>query len=119
MGLLDLALAPIRAVLGGAEDEVEHMLPVRDIEHIQARVLETAEAIKGATESIESHVAVIETLATSVQPLTLAVEQLTVQLVELTKLLAPVAAAEREVSRVGHLFSRHHDLPASPETPQD
>jgi len=119
MGLLDLAFAPVRAVLGVAEREGEKALPVRDIEQIQTKVLETAEAIRLATETIEQHVEVVETLATSVPPLTTAVEQLTLQLVELTKLLAPVAAAERDVARVEGFFSRRHRHEPADPPPSD
>jgi hypothetical protein len=106
VGLLDVALAPLRAVLGGAERETEHLLPVRDIEEIQARVLSTAESIRRATESIESHIQVVEVLASSIPPLTEAVERLTVQLSELNGVLAPMAGVERDVSRLEHLFGR-------------
>ena len=114
MGLLDLAFAPLRAILGSAEREAEEVLPVRDIEAIQTKVLDTAEAIRHATESIESQIQVIETLATSVPPLTQAVEQLTMQLVEITRVLAPVSAVERDISRVGHLFGRRGSGRAAP-----
>jgi predicted RNase H-like nuclease (RuvC/YqgF family) len=104
MGLLDLAFAPLRAALSSVEHEAAG--EVRDIEHVQHRVLDAAEAIRDATESIESHVQVIETLATSISPLTESVNRLTTELVELNRTLAPVAGAEREVSRLEHLFGR-------------
>jgi methyl-accepting chemotaxis protein len=113
MGLIELALAPLRAVIGGAEHEAEHVLPVRDIEEIQARALDTAESIKRATESIESHVRVVETLATSLEPLaqsigplTEAVAALTHELASINEVLAPLAGAERDLTRVEHLFGR-------------
>ena len=129
MGLIDAALSPLRAVLGVAEREAEHVLPVRDIEEIQERVLDGVDAIRKATESVESHVAVLETLATSLPPLTDAVTQLTVQLGELLAVIAPIAAAEREVAkvhqeiekvegelgRVGHLFGRRRPGAGGPE----
>jgi|SRR5579884_651081 len=106
MGLLDLPLAPLRAALRTAERDIERTVPVHDIERIQRHVLETAEAIRRATESIESHVAVIETLATSIAPLTESVNRLTAQLAEINTVLKPVAAVERDVSRLEHLFGR-------------
>jgi hypothetical protein len=125
MGLLDIALAPLRSLLGAAEQEAEHVFPVRDLEDVEQRVLETAQAVRRATESIEAHVAVVETLATSLPPLTEAVTQLTVQLGEILKLTAPLAAlehdvgaAERRISRVEHLFGRgRHDEPPAPPPP--
>jgi len=118
MSLLDLALAPLRAVLGSAERETESVLPIKEIEKIQTDVLSTAESIRRATESIEAHVAVIETLATSVAPLTQAVAQLTEQLAQINAALAPLENAERDLSRLEHLFGRHRGGEApSPKRP--
>lgn len=127
MGLLDMALAPLRAVLNSAEHEVEHTFAVQDLEGIQSRVLETVEAIKDATEQIEAHVSVLETLATSITPLTQAVEKLTIQLGVITDALIPVtkteeevAKAEHGVARLGHLFGRHRqDADARPGSPPE
>lgn len=110
MGLLDLAFAPVRAALSAAEREAA--APVRDIENIQHHVLEAAEAIRSATESIEAHIGVIDTLATSIAPLAESVNRLTAQMAELNKVLGPVASAEREVSRLEHLFGRRHHASA-------
>jgi methyl-accepting chemotaxis protein len=114
MGLLDTALAPLRAILGSAEQEAEQAFPVQDIEGIQLRVLETVEAIRDATEQIEAHVSMLEKLANSITPLTESVEKLTAQLGVITEVITPVAAAERDVAaaehdvaRVGRLFARH------------
>jgi hypothetical protein len=117
VGLLQIALAPLRSVLGVAESEAEHVLPVRDIEDIQRRVLEGVEAVRGATESIESHVEVLESLATSLPPLTDAVTQLTVQLGELLTVIAPIAAVERDVARAEHFFTRHRRRDPGPPAP--
>jgi chromosome segregation ATPase len=118
MGLLQTALAPLRAILGGAEHEAEEALPVRDIREIQTEVLGTAESIKSATESIEAHVLAFESLATSIEPLTAAVVDLTRQLSEINQALAPVTGLERDVSMIERAFGRHrqHD-PAAPEEP--
>jgi hypothetical protein len=107
MGLIDAATAPLRYVLHSAESEADAVVPVRDIEHIQSHVVFAVEAIKDATEQIEAHVAVIEKLAASLLPLTDAVVTLTAQLGMVTEALAPVVDAEREVSKLGHVFSRH------------
>lgn len=126
MNVLATALAPLRSVLGAARreaeeilpvDDIRELLPVRQIEQIQQRALGTVEAIKDATESIESHVAVIETLASSVPPLTEAVKELNVQLTAIVEVLAPMAAVEHEVSRFGRLFGRHHPSEDSPAEP--
>jgi chromosome segregation ATPase len=123
MGLLDIVLAPLRGILGSAEHEAEQAFPVQDLEQIQSRVLETADAIRDATEQIEAHVAVLETLATSIAPLTVSVEKMTTQLGVIAEVLAPLAAAEhdvgsaehdvesveRDVSRIEHLLGRRHD----------
>ena len=124
MGLIDAATAPLRYVLHSAESEADAALPVKDIEAIQAHVLTAVEAIRQATEQIEAHVEVVEALATSLAPLTQAVvtltaqlqalpvlsesvQQLTTQLGVVTEALEPVVHAEQEMSRFGHVFSRH------------
>ncbi len=117
MGLLDLATAPLRAVFRSAEREAESAFPVRDLEEVESRVLSTAEAIRHATESIEAHVAVLETLATSIGPLTDVVAELTRQLAEINRVLGPVATAERDVSRIEHLFGRRKRTLSSPDEP--
>ena len=107
MGLIDAATAPLRYVLHSAESEAHAVVPLRDVEHIESHVLSAIEAIKDATEQIEAHVEVIEKLASSLLPLTDAVVTLTAQLGTVTAALAPVVEAEQEVSKLGHLFSRH------------
>ena len=111
MGLLDIVQAPLREVLKSAEGEAEHSVPVHDLE---TRAVDAVEAIRDATEQIEAHVKVLETLATSMTPLTLAVEKLCTELAVVSEVLAPVAAAERDVgeaehavTRLGHLFGSH------------
>jgi hypothetical protein len=111
MGLLDLALAPLRRLAGAVEHEVVERTTVDD------RILDGVEAVRRATDSIERHVEVIETLATSLPPLTESVTRLTEQLNQLMALTAPLAAAEREVSRLEHLFGRHRHHPDDPLPP--
>jgi conjugal transfer/entry exclusion protein len=107
VGLLDIVFAPARAVLGAAERDIEHTLPVRDIERIQTRVLDTAEAIRRATESIETHIEVIERLANSIQPLYESVDRLTTQMSELNTVLGPLAGVERDAEKIEGFFHRH------------
>ena len=116
MGLTDIAMRPLRVVLGSAEHEVEDVLPVRDIEDIQSQILDGVGALRRATESIESHVAVVEALAATLPVLTAAVQELTAQLAEIVAVLAPVTEAEKEMAKVEHeltrplgaLLGRHH-----------
>jgi methyl-accepting chemotaxis protein len=125
MGLIDAATAPLRYVLSGAEHEAS---AVQDLEDIQIHVLAAVEAIKDATDQVEAHVEVIETLANSLAPLTAAVTRLTAQMQSLPALvesvdaltekldvvvetLSPIAHAEQDVTKVGHLFSRRKLTP--------
>jgi chromosome segregation ATPase len=106
MGITDLAMRPLRVLLGSAEHEVEDALPVREIEDIQTQILDGVGALRRATESIESHVEVVDALATTLPVLTAAVQDLTAQLAEIVAVLAPVTEAERDMAKVEHEFSR-------------
>lgn len=123
MGLIDTATAPLRYVLGSAEREAEVVDPLRDVEQIQTHVLSAVEAIRDATDQLEAHVEVVEKLATSLTPLAGAVTQLSAQMEAIPALtdsvqaltqkldvvadaLTPLAHAERDVTKLGHLFSR-------------
>jgi hypothetical protein len=57
---------------------------------------------------MEKHVSVVDDLASSLPPLTESVTRLTNQLTELLQITAPMAAAERDVSRVERFFRRRH-----------
>jgi|SRR5579862_1799925 len=116
--MLDFVTRPIRWALGvGEHDVVEAVQESRDVE---SNMLDGVRAIENATASIERHVEVIEALATSVDPLRQSVDRLTETVQELVSVLAPVAAAERDVERVGRLFGRrrHHEQ-AVPLAPPD
>jgi methyl-accepting chemotaxis protein len=103
--MLDFVTRPIRWVLGATErDVVETVQETRDIE---ANMRGAVQAIDHATASIERHVEVIETLATSVDPLRASVDRLSDTMQDLVAILAPMAAAELEVQRVGRFFGRH------------
>ncbi|HEY2004840.1 MAG TPA: hypothetical protein VGG87_00255 [Solirubrobacteraceae bacterium] len=103
--MLDFFFDQIRSVLGGAEHDVVE--PLRETRDIEANILGAVRAIENATESVEHHVAVIETLATSVDPLRASVDRLTDTMQELVAMMAPMAAAEHEMHRVGRMFGRH------------
>src|SRR4051794_41532531 len=108
--MFDFLTAPIRTVLGVTEREVAES--VRETHDIEANVLGAVRAIENATASIEQHVAVIEGLATSIDPLRASVEALTASMQDIVALMAPMAAAEHEMHRVGRFFGRQpHDKP--------
>jgi methyl-accepting chemotaxis protein len=111
--MLEFCTRPIRAILGVTGEEVEDT--IHETHDIEANMLGAVHAIEDATESIERHVAVIETLATSVDPLRAAVDRLTDTMQDLVKVLGPIAAAEHEAQRVGHLFGRHEAPPPEPQ----
>ena len=111
--MLDFFIDQMRAVLGVAErDVVEPLAETRDIE---ANILGAVRAIEDVTASVERHVMVIETLATSVDPLRASVDRLTDTMQELVAMMAPMAAAEHEVHRIGRMFGRHHHDDEPPE----
>lgn len=80
-------------------------------------------AIHRAADSMERHVAVVESLASSVPALTNSVNSLVNELNGLLAVLAPLAAAEHEVTRVERLFGRRRraEAPVAPpvEPPAD
>lgn len=103
--MLDFVTRPIRWALGATERDIAET--VHETRDIEANMLGAVAAIENATESIEKHVASIETLATAVDPLRASVDRLTDTMQELVAMLAPMAAAEHEVQRVGRFFGRH------------
>lgn len=113
MSFMNPVLGPVKSVLKG----------VSPLEEVEEHILATERSIKGATESIESHVAVIEsltvalndalpaltaTLSTTLPELVKAVQDLGAKLEVVSEALAPVVQAEQELGKVGHLFGRHH-----------
>jgi phage shock protein A len=118
MDMLDFVTGPLRSLLGVAEATeagIERHAPTAQLE---ARLDDAVAAVHRAADSMERHVAVVESLADSL-PLTQSVTRLTDQLTELMKITAPVAAAEREVSRIERLFGRRgaRAVPAAPRPP--
>jgi uncharacterized coiled-coil DUF342 family protein len=112
--MLDFFFKPLRSLLGVAEHEVESVEPIAETEK---EILDAVKALDDATKSIEHHVEVIEQLATSVDPLKDSVNSLNATMVDLVKVLAPLAAAEREAGKIEHFFGRHrHQQPATDPT---
>ena len=68
----------------------------------EEEMVDAADALRHASESIERHVEVIEGLATSVGPLRDSVVQLTATMNALVDVLGPLAAAERGMHNVEH-----------------
>lgn len=106
-GVINGGLAQLRKLLGVVEQETEDVLPVKDIEEIQTRVLDSVEAIKDATEQIEAHAAQLEALVDTLPVLATAVQELTRELGVIAEVLAPLANAERDVSKLSQLLGRH------------
>jgi hypothetical protein len=94
------ALRSALRLLDGAEHEVEQHAPGEE------RLHETIIVLHRTADSLDRHVEVLEGLAASLPALTDAVARLSVQLTELIALAAPLEAAERELSGLGHLFHR-------------
>lgn len=105
-GPLDLLTAPLRSLLGAAEQDVAKRSPLHEAGELERRLEEAASALHRAADSAERHVAVVETLAQSVPALTDSVTALVQELHGLLTVLAPIEGAEREISRVEHLFGR-------------
>jgi methyl-accepting chemotaxis protein len=109
MGPLDLLTAPLRSLLGTTEDMERDAHTLRSESGELERQLEEAVAsIHRASDSMEHHVAVVETLATTVPKLAESVNALVAEMHALNATLKPVASAERDLSKLGHLFGRRH-----------
>jgi ABC-type transporter Mla subunit MlaD len=130
VGPFDLIAAPLRSLLRaaeGAEAEAVQHSPLAATHELEARLGEAVTAAHRAAESVERHVEVIETLAQSLPPLTESVTRLTDQLNHVLRVTAPVAAVERDVSRLENLFRRRQragglagaDPPAGSEPPSE
>ncbi|MBV8943171.1 MAG: hypothetical protein JO321_03675 [Solirubrobacterales bacterium] len=123
MGLLDSLTAPLRSLLGTTEDmERDAHTLLSDTGELEHQLQDAVASIHRASESMEHHVAAVDTLAASVPALTDSVNALVKELNGLLAALAPMAEAERDVSRLGHLFGRRHptdpEAPAAPASPQ-
>lgn len=131
MGPLDLLTAPLRALLGVTENterDVVSRSPLHATRELEEELDHAVASIHRAADSMERHVAVLETLTTSVPVLSDSVNALVNELNQLRGVLAPLAAAERDISGLGHLFGRRQatrvaagapsEAPKLPETPQ-
>jgi ABC-type transporter Mla subunit MlaD len=102
---LDIVTGPLRSLLGTVERDV--VTPLRETTELDDQLVDAVQAIHRAAESMERHVEVVETLANSVPGLTDSVNALVAELNSLLKVIAPVAAVEADLGKLGHLFGRH------------
>jgi hypothetical protein len=110
VGPLDLLTRPLRSLLGEAEQtekEVARHSPIGETRELEAKLEAAVHAIHRGTDALESQVQILDALAQSLPPLTEAVTRLTIQIDELLQVTAPLATAERDVSRLEHLLGRH------------
>ena len=119
MGPLDLLTRPLRALLGEAEHEAAAHSPLAHTHEIEEHLGEAIKAMHRAAESVERHVQVIESLGDTLPPLTQSVTQLTDQIGHLLRVTAPLAAAERDVSKVEGMFHRRRHAPEPATEPPD
>lgn len=115
---LDSLTGAIRSAIGAAEQEGAQHSPLHETEALRSELRDAVTATHRAADSLERHVEVVETLADSLTPLTESVTRLTDQIGELLKITAPMAAAEREVSRVEGFFGRRRQAQPPPNPDQ-
>jgi hypothetical protein len=114
--VFDFVTSAIRSALGAAEQEVVRHSPLRETEALNDQLREAVGAVHRAADSLERHVEVVESLAVSLTPLTESVTRLTEQIGALLTITAPMAAAERDVSRLPRMFGRRRQTePAQAE----
>jgi hypothetical protein len=109
--MLDFFARPVRSVLGVAEQEAAK--PVGAIEH---EILEAVRAIHRVADALEHQVQTVDGLAAAVPTLTRSVNNLNETMTALVTLLAPMAAAEREVQHVERFLGfrrRKHAHPSA------
>jgi len=107
----------LRSVLGvseRAEVEVVRVTPLRETQELEAKLDETVAAMQRACESLERHADSIGALSDSLPALTESVTRLTEELSGVMRMTAPLAAAERDVSRFDRLLRRRPLAPAAP-----
>jgi hypothetical protein len=116
-GVMRSAIGAAEHVEQGVQTDVESHSP----ERVEAKLDEMIEVLHRTCESAERHVEVVEGLADTLVPLTDAVARLTDQINLLLQVTAPLAAVERdvtklrEVARVGGLVQRLRTrYPAAP-----
>lgn len=109
MGPLDLLTAPLRSLLGTTEDmESDAHTLLSESGELERQLEEAVASIHRAAESMDHHVAVVETLAATVPKLAESVNALVEEMHALNTTLKPVGSAERDLSKLGHLFGRRH-----------
>ena len=126
---LDLIGVTVRSVLGSserAESEVESAEALFVPHELELKLDEALAEIRRASDSIDRHVEVLGTLSDSLPALTESVTHLTEQLGHVMAVTAPLAAAEREASRLERILRRRpqaaagepHEAPEPPEPPE-
>lgn len=104
----------VRSVLGVSERaEQDVAATVRNPRELETKLGEAVAAVGRATESLERHAEVLGALSDSLPALTASVTRLTDQLSHVMEVTAPLAAAEREASRLDRLL-RRRPPPAPP-----
>jgi tetrahydromethanopterin S-methyltransferase subunit E len=103
--MLDMVKGTLRSAIGAAE-HVESDVEARSPAAVEAKLDEMIAVMHRTCESAERHVEVVEALAQSLVPLTDSVSKLTDQINLLLQVTAPLAAAERDMSRVEGIFHR-------------
>jgi ABC-type transporter Mla subunit MlaD len=104
-------LDPVTGILRGALGAAERVggAPVHDALQAERDVDRLAEAMHRAADTAERHMDSIDRLASAVPALTDSVNHLTETMNGLLETLRPLQSAERDVSKLGHLFGRHRD----------
>lgn len=120
--MLDWARAALRSAIGAAESvevDVEADVTSYSPTMVEGKMDEAIAAVHRAAQAAERQIEVLDGLAQSLIPLTESVTRLTDQLNGLLELMAPIAAAEHEASRVSGLFHRHRPPPGPGAQPAD
>jgi hypothetical protein len=123
MGVFDLVTGPLRWALGAsrqAETEVIRHSPMVETQALERELHDAIAAMHRACDSLERHVTVVEGLTDFLPALTESVTRLTDQLGALLTVTAPVAATERELSRIEQIFGRRRrpEQRVSPDEPE-
>jgi hypothetical protein len=103
--MLDSVRGALRSAIGAAE-HVEADVETHSPAGVEAKLDEMILVLHRTCESAEKHVEVVEALAQSLVPLTDSVSKLTDQINLLLQVTAPLATAERDITRVQGIF--HH-----------
>ena len=120
--MLDWARAALRSAIGAAESvevDVEADVTTYSPTVVEGKLDEAIAAVHRAAEAAERQIDVLDGLARSLVPLTESVTRLTDQLNALLEVMAPIAAAEHEASRLSGLLHRHRPAAGPGEHPAD